>query len=521
MPSTGEILIDLLARAGVTTVFGIPGVHTLELYRGLSDSPIRHIAPRHEQGAAFMADGWARVSGEPGVCILIGGPGLTNAITPIAQAYHDSIPLLVISGAVPAAQRDLGEIHDLPDQEGLLAKVTAFSETISDPAQLPAALDRALQVFRSARPRPVHLGLPLDVLKVEAESPDWIPAAPAPPVADDASIARAAALLGAARRPLVLVGGGARDAGAEALAVARQLDAPVGLTINARGTVPDDDPLCLGSALSFEPVGALLRDADATLLIGSQFSDLELWGLSEPLERLAGLVRIDIDAAQLNRRWTPEVGLHGDATASLRALLAQLPPAPRSHDAAGRVATARAHLAPPEEVTRFAPMLEALDAVLPADRIVAGDSTQPVYAANHIMPAFAPRSWLMPIGYGCLGCALPMAIGAKLAAPERAVLAIAGDGGVLFTIQELATARDLGLPVVTIVYDHRGYGEIRDAMDGAGVPHIATDGVTHDLLAICAGFGVAAERAVTVEQLADAVKRGLEADGPTVIEYSA
>jgi acetolactate synthase-1/2/3 large subunit len=159
MPSTGEILIDLLARAGVTTVFGIPGVHTLELYRGLSDSPIRHIAPRHEQGAAFMADGWARVSGEPGVCILIGGPGLTNAITPIAQAYHDSIPLLVISGAVPAAQRDLGEIHDLPDQEGLLAKVTAFSETISDPAQLPAALDRALQVFRSARPRPVHLGL--------------------------------------------------------------------------------------------------------------------------------------------------------------------------------------------------------------------------------------------------------------------------------------------------------------------------------------------------------------------------
>ena len=165
MPSCGEAVIELVRRSGASTVFGIPGVHTLELYRGLGDSGLRHVAPRHEQGAAFMADGWARVTGRPGVCILIGGPGLTNAITPIAQAYHDSIPMLVISGAVPAGQRHLGEIHDLPDQRALLDQVTAFSHTIEDPDELPDVFTRAERVFGSQRPRPVHIAIPVDVLK--------------------------------------------------------------------------------------------------------------------------------------------------------------------------------------------------------------------------------------------------------------------------------------------------------------------------------------------------------------------
>ena len=528
MPSCGEAVIELIERSGASTVFGIPGVHTLELYRGLGASGLRHVAPRHEQAAAFMADGWARVTGRPGVCILIGGPGLTNAITPIAQAYHDSIPMLVISGAVPAAQRHLGEIHDLPDQRGLLAQVTAFSHTIEDPAELPDVFTRAAHVFASERPRPVHIAIPVDVLKRPTPVPDWSPPAPDRPRADPGAVARAADLLFAAARPLVLLGGGARDAGAEALAVARALDAPVGLTINARGTIPDDDPLCLGSALSFPPVSDLLRDADATLLVGAQFSDLELWGLSEPLS-LRGLVRIDIDAEQLSRRWVPEVGLHGDAAATLTSLADALADgaAARPEDggassgaAASAVREARAALDPPHEVGRFRPLLDVLDRVLPADRIIAGDSTQPVYAANHLLGMATPRSWLMPIGYGCLGCALPMALGAKLAAPERPVLAMAGDGGFQFTIQELATARDLGLPVVTFVYDNRGYGEIRDAMDWAGVGHLGTDATTHDLLQIAAGFGVTAVRSGSLAELEQHLTDALGAAGPTVIEYA-
>lgn len=522
MPSCGEALITLVERAGVTTVFGIPGVHTLELYRGIGASGLRHVAPRHEQGAAFMADGYARVTGRPGVCVLIGGPGLTNAITPIAQAYHDSIPMLVVSGAVPASERDLGEIHDLPDQQALLEAVTAFSHTVTDPGELGEVMDRALDVFSSRRPRPVHIALPLDVIKQPAELDGWSPRQPAPPIADPEAVARAASLLTGAQRPLVLLGGGAVDAGPEALAVARSLAAPVGLTINGRGTVPDADPLCLGSALSFPPVSDLLRAADATLLVGAQLSDLELWGLNEPLE-LPNLVRIDIDAAQLDRRWPAAVGLHGDAAATLSALAPHLPAPDAGAGAhtAEEVARARATLVAPDEVARFSPMLEILDRVLGEDRIIAGDSTQPVYAANHLLGMARPRSWLMPIGYGCLGCALPMAIGAKLAAPDRPVLALAGDGGFQFTIQELATARDLGAAVVALVYDNRGYGEIRDAMDHAGIRHVGTDATTHDLVAIAEGFGVAATRSRSLAELEGQLTAALASEMPAVIEFAA
>src|SRR3984957_9492057 len=171
MPTCGEAGISLLQRAGVTTVFGIPGVQTLELYRGIGASGLRHVAPRHEQGAAFMADAWARVTGQPGVCVLISGPGLTNALTGIAQAYHDSIPMLVISGAVAEERRGMGEIHDLPDQRALMASVTAFSHSLSDPDELPEVFARARSVFASQRPRPVHVQIPVDVLARDAGAP--------------------------------------------------------------------------------------------------------------------------------------------------------------------------------------------------------------------------------------------------------------------------------------------------------------------------------------------------------------
>ena len=266
MPSCGEAVVELLEGAGTTTVFGIPGVHTLELYRGLTESGIRHVTPRHEQGAAFMADAYGRVTGRPGVCILISGPGLTNAITPIAQAYQDSIPMLVISGVVPADRRGFGEIHDLPDQQGLLSKVTAFSHSVTDPQELPEVLGRAFDVFSSGRPRPVHIELALDVSQLPADGVGQRPRARrrgrSPP---RPTLEAAAQRLVTAERPSSCWAG-ARDAGEQALAVARRVGAPIGLTINARGTIDHDDPLCLGSALSFTPVDGVLRDADAVLL---------------------------------------------------------------------------------------------------------------------------------------------------------------------------------------------------------------------------------------------------------------
>ncbi len=524
MPSCGECVAALLERLGTETVFGIPGVHTLEIYRGLAGSSLRHVAPRHEQGAAFMADGWARVTGRPGVCVLISGPGLTNALTPIAQAFHDSIPMLVISGAVAEHDRGCGEIHDLPDQQALMASVTAFSHTVTDPGELPEVFARAQEVFASQRPRPVHVAVPVDVLAgaAAAQVPPIPPTPPIPtPAPASAAIERAAQLLSQAQAPLIILGGGARDAGPQALALAERLAAPLGLTINARGTIADTHDLCLGSALSFPPVSDLLRSADVTLLVGAELSGLDLWGLDRPLT-LSRLVRIDIDADQLSRRWQPEVGLHGDAAITLSQVAARLDGArdpTRRAAVASRVAEVRRRLRPPAEIARFAPLVDALDRVLPPDRIVAGDSTQPVYAANHLLPMHQPRSWLMPIGYGCLGAALPMAIGAKLAAPARPVVAIAGDGGFMFTVQELASARDLGLSLPVIVYNNGGYGEIRDEMDRADIRHVGTDAAA-DITAIAHGFGCDGVRATSLEQLEHVLGEALGAPGPTVIELA-
>ena len=528
MPSCGEAVVRLLELSGAETVFGIPGVHTLEIYRGLSDSRLAHIAPCHEQGAAFMADGWARVTGRPGVCVLISGPGLTNAITPIAQAYHDSIPLLVISGAVAEGERGHGEIHDLPDQEGLMATVTAFSHTVGDPAELPDVFAAAAEIFQSRRPRPVHIAVPVDVLGRQTPLPTE-PIRPPPPRPQPASdaIAGAAQLLASAQRPLLVLGGGARDAGPQAETLAELLGAPIGLTINALGTVSHGHELCLGSALSFPPISDLLRDADVMLLVGAELSGLDLWGLDAPL-RPQALIRVDIDADQLSRRWDPLIALHGDAASTLAALAAavraEFAPIGGNHPgrravAAERVREARGRLDPPAEVTRFNGLISALDRALPEERIVAGDSTQPVYAANHLLRMYRPRSWMMPIGYGCLGCALPMAIGAKLAAPERPVVAIAGDGGFMFTVQELATAVSLDLALPVLVYNNHGYGEIRDSMDHAGITRLGTD-ARHDIAGIAQGFGAAVTRITALDELEGALDDAFANTGPTVLELT-
>jgi acetolactate synthase I/II/III large subunit len=515
--NVGVATVALLERYGVDTVFGIPGVHTLELYRGLGESSIRHITPRHEQGGAFMADGWSRVTGRPGVCLVITGPGVTNALTPVAQAHHDSKPLLVLSAAVDPATHGRGTIHDLPDQRALTSAVTAFSVTASSIEEVDEALCRAWDLFASARPRPVHIEIPVDVLRSPAgQLPDRRPAATPPAAAADA-LRAAAELLAAADRPAVLLGGGAVDAGAEALALSERLDAPIGLTINARGAVGSSHPLCVGSAMSFPPVSDLVLGADVLLAVGTEFSELDWWFVDGEPRLPETLVRIDIDETQLRSR--PCTPLHGEASATLRSLVALLEERPpRRTDGAQRVARALADVQWPADVSAHLELVAALDRALPEDRIVAADSTQPAYAANHAMPAHRPRSWLMPIGYGSLGCALPMAIGAKVAAPDRPVAALAGDGGVLFTLTELAAARDLGLALPVVVWNNSGYGEIRDSMQRVGIPPLGTDASAHDLVAIAQGFGCHGTRTGDLDALVELVGDALAADRPTLIE---
>jgi acetolactate synthase-1/2/3 large subunit len=527
MTTCGATLAGLLELHGVELVFGIPGVHTLEIYRGLADSSIRHVTPRHEQGAAFMADGYARVSGRPGVCLLITGPGVTNAATAVASAYHDSQPVLIVSSATATrdARRNRGPLHDLPDQQAFMSTITAFSETVGEPGQLAPALERAFEVLEGPRPRPVHVGIPIDVLASPAseDAPARAASRPSRPTAASGELERAREMLREASRPMILLGGGAIDAGEPALRVSAATGAPIVTTTNGKGAVPEDHPAALGCTTTLQPVFGALEQADVVLAVGTEFSENDYY-YQGGLPSFGGrLIRVDVDPAQLTGGREPDLALLGDATDTLSALAASLEPsgADRAGEAASRAAELRDALEFWPGADAAFGVLDAIASALPPDAIIAADSTQLAYVAGCYLTVRRPRSYLCPAGYGTLGPGLPMAIGAKLAAPERPVACLVGDGGLLFTVAELATAVQLGLPLAVILWQNHGYGEIRDSMDRVNVPHIGTEGSAEDYLGIARGFGCHAVRAQDLEQVADATRTALSADRPTLIEVPA
>lgn len=523
--TVGEVLVGLLEAHGVDTVFGIPGVHTLELYRGLAHTRIQHVTPRHEEGAAFMADGYARVTGKPGVCVLITGPGVTNAATGIAQAYHDSQPMLVISSTTNTGDRGrgLGVLHDLPDQSGLTSTITAFSETVVDAEQLPHLLQRAYTLFASARPRPVHLSIPTDVL--ERPAPDLHPllSVPGPPEPDARMVAAAADMLAEARRPIVVLGGGAIDAGVEATDVADLIGAPIVLTGNAKGTVPADHPLSLGCSLPTEIVLSELRHADLVLAVGTELSSVELINVGGEFILNGRLIRIDIDPAQLQKRFDAAVGLHADARLALAALRAQLAARrdPALRDGASRAHAIREGIAWWPQIEQHRRWLDAIARSLPNDAVVALDSTQLAYSMHQALPWSHRRSWLAPYGYGTLGPALPMAIGAKVASRTSHVVAVAGDGGALFTIAELAASVQHKAPVTLLIWNSRSYAEIADAMDEASVPRLGTDLTAVDFALLARSLGCRGERVTSSDELGETLSHVLSCGTTTVIDIQA
>ena len=319
----GEVLVEILEAYGIDTVFGIPGVHTVELYRGLPNTGIRHVTPRHEQGAGFMADGYARASGRPAACFIISGPGMTNIVTAMGQAYSDSIPMLVISSVNISNELGMGEgrLHELPDQSGLVRGVSVFSHRLLRAADLPAVMARAFAVFDSARPGPVHIELPLDVITAPADALDRAAyrtrSRPGP---DPDAIARAAALLRDAKNPFVVLGGGTAGAADAARALVERLGAPVALTINAKGVLPPAHPLSLGSSLPLPPVIEALQAADVVLAIGTELGETDTLLFGQALALAGKLIRIDIDAEQMTRNALAAVAICSDAGLAMRAL---------------------------------------------------------------------------------------------------------------------------------------------------------------------------------------------------------
>ena len=529
MATCGEVLVNLLESYGVDQVFGIPGVHTVELYRGLARSSIRHITPRHEQGAGFMADGYARTSGKPGVCFIITGPGMTNITTAMGQAYADSIPMLVISSVQARSQLGggRGKLHELPSQSALVAGVAAFSHTLMSAAELPGVLARAFALFQAGRPRPVHIEIPLDVLGENADAllgsaPVNVARAGAAP----ATVRQMSRLLAAAKRPLILAGGGAIDAAPEMTRLAETLGAPMALTINAKGLLPAAHPLLLGSTQSLAATRALVAEADVVLAIGTELAETDYdVTFAGGFEIPGALLRIDIDPDQTVRNYPPQVALVADATIAAEALLTELnrQPLPPRHAewGAARVARLWAELAPTWDAATRAQtlLLHTILEALPG-AVLVGDSTQPVYSANLTLNLDHPRRWFnSSTGYGTLGYALPAAIGAWLGHGDgQPVVCLIGDGGLQFTLPELASAVEARIPVIVLLWNNQGYEEIKKYMLNRAIEPVGVDIYTPDFIGIAKAMGCAAESIDGIEQLRAALRAAAERPGPTLIE---
>ena len=521
MATCGEVLVRLLEAYGIDTAFGIPGTHTIELYRGLPSSGIRHVTPRHEQGAGFMADGYARVTGRPAACFTVSGPGALNIATAMGQALQDSVPMLVVSADNARSHLGLGEgrLHDTDNLQSAMAQCSVWSHTLMSPAELPRVIARAFAIFSSERPGPVHLTIPIDVITAAADDLDLEPwALPSRPGPDPDAVRRAAELLLSSERPVIALGGGCADAAASARELVELLDAPVTLTHNAKGVLPADHPLLVSSSPSYQAVRALYQQADVVLGIGTEFSETDYDFFFDGGFTLGGkLVRIDIDGTQLGRNVRPEVALYADAELAIQALIPLITPCQR--DGAVRAAATNAALQPDhrEDYQRF---LDVLQQALPGAALL-GDSTQPVYFAAAQYHAPAPRRFASAAtGYGTLGYALPAAMGARLGLPDVPVIALIGDGGLQFTINELSTAVEAQLSIAVVVWNNQRYEMIAQNFETAGMEPVACDIHTPDFLAIARGYGCQAVRANSLSELKSALMQSANFDCPTLIEVS-
>ncbi|MFD4946279.1 5-guanidino-2-oxopentanoate decarboxylase [Streptomyces sp. NPDC058239] len=523
-PTGGEAVVRALAAHGVTRAFGIPGTHNLEIYRHLAPYGIAHVTPRHEQGAGYAADAYARVTERPGVAITTTGPALLNITAAVGQAYSDSVPLLVVSPGMPLChpRQPTGLLHEMRSQTEALRAVAAFSHRVSTVEEIGSAVARAFTLFRTRRPRPVHIEVPLDLLETAQPAgpvrltPPLSAPGPAGPALRDA-----ARVLRSARRPAVILGGGARSASVGCRALAEALAAPVVTTANGKGIVDETHPLSLGVSLHSPSVQKWLADCDAVLAVGTELAESDLWSAPPPLD--GTLIRVDIDPAQMYAGLPADLALVGAARPTLEALRGALEEATGESGARDGAAAVRALRAARDAETaerdaRWVPYLRAARAVLDADAIWTSDSAQCCYygALPHL-PVGPRGRYLHPTGFGTLGYALPAAIGAKTAYPHRQVVALSGDGGLQFSVQELATAAQLRLPLPVVVFDNGGYGEIRDEMTARGDTPTGVDLPSVDLSALARAYGGHGTRADTPEALARALSLALTTPGPTVI----
>jgi thiamine pyrophosphate-dependent acetolactate synthase large subunit-like protein len=524
-------VVETLEACGVTTIFGIPGIHNIAIYEALIESPIRHVTARHEQGAGFMADGWARSTGRTGTALVISGPGLTNILTPMAQAYHDSIPMVVISSQIPTSYigQGAGFLHELENSTLMARSVSKESRRVESPGEIAPVLEAAYRLAASGRPGPVHVEIPMDILSMEAPpelkpcgagKPTWVPA-PRPE-----AVREAAEALEKARNPVMILGGGCKKAAKEALELAEALGAAVIESCAGKGVVDERHPLCLGARSHFPSVRAFLETADVILAVGTELAPTDLW--EQPLPKKGILIQIDLDPANFGRNQTADIGIHADAADVLASLSRSLEGNVSSMgERTAKISEIRdktkkelgALTGMGKDLPAMEELLSALRREIPEEGVLVADMTGPAYVAISEFPAYKPSTFLHPVGFGTLGLAVPAAIGAKIAAPETPVVALAGDGGFQFTMAEVAVACQEGISLPIVIWNDQGFGEIRRNEKSFGYPSlIAVDNPAPDFHALAASWGAAYARAATGREVAEALRQAFGQGRPTIIE---
>ena len=519
MKTGGEALVQGLLSHGIDTIFGLPGVQNDYFYTAVYDARdrMRVIHTRHEQGAAYMALGYALASGKTGVYVVVPGPGFLNTTAALSTAYATNAPVLCLTGQIHSDQigRGYGMLHEIPDQLGMMSALTKWARRAESPAEVPSLLAEALSAMRSDRPRPVGLEVPLNVLSGQAELDDSpIPLALSRPAVDGDAVQEAARLLSSAQNPAIFVGGGAIDAAEEIRTLAETLQAPVIASGGGRGILSSLHPF----SHSYGPGQRLWDQADAVISIGTRLSTpLMQWGKPDNMR----LIRVDIDPQELGRFAPPDVALLADCRDALQALLPVLARYDRDRPSR-RVEMLALH----DEMDAIYELIQpqmgyvrAIREALPDDGIYVEEITQIGYVTRAAMPVYQPRTYLAANYQGTLGWGFPTALGAKVAAPDRPVLSVTGDGGFLFAATEMATAVKHRINTVTVVFNDSAFGNVRRMQrERYGGRVIASELHNPDFVAFAESFGALGLRVHSPGELQDALADAFAAETPVLIE---
>lgn len=518
----GQALVASLIENGVETIFGLPGVQLDGAFDALYDEAnrVRVIHPRHEQAAAYMADGYARVAGREGICLVVPGPGLLNATAALSTAYACNSPVLCVTGQIQSDLIEFGRglLHEIPNQLGMVRSVTKHAARATASPAIPALVREAFVQLRTGRPRPVEIEIPPDTLFAAAEVALLGPApARERPAGDPDLIEAAARLLAEAERPLIWSGGGVLRAEAreELRALAELLQAPVVMTSNGKGALSDREPLAQNVVAAME----LLPEADVILAVGTRFVEpaTMTWGIGPGRT----VVQLDLDGEEIGRNYPVAVGIEADAKAGLAGLIERVGRHNRSRPArASELTELKRRVA--ERARAVGPQAEfalAIRGELPDDGVFVSEMTQVGYWSNLAYPAYAPNTYLTPGYQGTLGYGFPTALGAKVALPETPVVSVNGDGGFGFCLNELSTMAKHEIPAVVVVFNDGAFGNVRRIQqDQFAGRTIASDLQNPDFPKLAEAFGIVGRRAETPPALAAAVRESLTAEEPTLIE---